>query len=487
MRGQELTMIAVLVLASVACAGSEGVGSTPPSADGGSGSLGSAGVSSTLSSGAATGTSNGGSITGSVALSGDGSSGASGAGSTGVSTGASSGRTSGTSGGTSGGASGATSTAGSGQVSSGAPSGAPAGASGASGRQVEEGGACVDPCPAPGGGISFGCEKRFLYGVNYAWKNWVADFGGVVAWGQSGVSGNQAAIKADLQDMSSHGVDVVRWWMLQQLAGEAVQFDATGTPTGTGGSLIADIQAALAIASQVGVHYNFTLFSFDDFMQDGNASGATLHGMTPIVTDDTKRAALMKVVATVAQTVESSPNKDRVVSWDVVNEPEWAINGTDPYGDPAFAANAGYQAVTFAQMETFVGDTVKTLHANSSALVTVGGAAIKWAQAWSHVGVDYNTFHMYDWVNQYYPYDKSLATYGVTGKPTVLGEFPLAGLAAVNGQPAVPLSTMLTTLMSIGYAGAMPWAVNDTCCGSWANVKADMKAFADANACVTHF
>jgi|HubBroStandDraft_1064217.scaffolds.fasta_scaffold01951_5 hypothetical protein len=479
MRGRELTMIGVLVLESVACAGSEGAGSTPSSADGGSGSVASTGVSSAISSGAATGTSGAGSIPGKVALSGDGSSGASGAGSSGGSTGASTGTTSGGSGGTSGGASGAASTAGAGGVSSGAPSGASAG-------QAEEGGACADPCPAPGAGITFGCEKRFLYGVNYAWKNWVADFGGVVAWGQAGVSGNQVAIKADLQDMSSHGVDVVRWWMLQQLAGEAVQFDATGTPTGTGGSLIADIQAALAIASQVGVHYNFTLFSFDDFVPSGNSSGATLHGMNPIVTDDTKRAALMKVVATVAQAVESSPNKDRVVSWDVVNEPEWAINGTDPYGDPAFAANAGYQAVTFAQMETFVGDTVKTLHANSSAGVTVGGAAIKWAQAWSHVGLDYYTFHMYDWVNQYYPYDKSLATYGVTG-PTVLGEFPLAGLAAVNGQAAVPLSTMLTTLMSIGYAGAMPWAVNDTCCGSWANVKADVKAFADANACVTHF
>jgi hypothetical protein len=119
--------------------------------------------------------------------------------------------------------------------------------------------------------------------------------------------------------------------------------------------------------------------------------------------------------------------------------------------------------------------------------VTVGNAAIKWAQAWSHVGLDYYTFHMYDWVNQYYPYNKSLSSYGITGKPTVMGEFPLAGLAAVNGNPAVPLGTLLGNLVTIGYAGAMPWAVNDTCCGSWATAKVAMQSFAASNQCVTHF
>jgi hypothetical protein len=349
------------------------------------------------------------------------------------------------------------------------------------------GGPCTDKCPAPNAGVTVGCEKRFLYGVNYAWKNWVADFGGVSAWGQTGVSQNQATIKTDLQDMQSHGVDVIRWWMLQKLEGDAIQFDGNGTPTTAGGTLVADIQAALSLAAQVGVHYNFTIFSFDDFAPNGTDKGATVHGMNPIITDTAKRAALMNVVKTVAQTVEASPNKDRVVSWDVINEPEWAITGSDPYGDMAFSTNTNLQPVTFAQMETFVSDTVTTLHANSSALVTVGNAAIKWAQAWSHVGLDFYTFHMYDWVNQYFPYDNSLASYGVTGKPTVMGEFPLAGLAAVNGKPAVSLDAMLGTLWSIGYAGAMPWAVDDTCCGMWSTAKTNEQSFAAMHMCETRY
>ena len=356
-----------------------------------------------------------------------------------------------------------------------------------SGGLGDDGAACADMCPAPNAGITFGCEKRFAYGVNYAWKTWVADFGGVSAWGETGVAQNQSAILSDLQTMHAQGVDVIRWWMLEQLEGDAVQFDSNGAPTGAGGTLVADIQAALALAAQVGVHYNFTIFSFDDFAPSTTDNGATLHGISSIVTDSGRVTDLMGIVKTIAQTVQSSPHRDRVVSWDVINEPEWAISDSDPYGDPAFSPNSSYQAVTFAQMQSFVAAVVTTLHASSSAPVTVGGAAIKWAQAWSHVGLDFYTFHMYDWVNQYYPYDNSLASYGVTGKPTVLGEFPLDGLAAVNGKAAVPLSTMLSTLFTAGYAGAMPWAYDDTCCGSFTTAGPAMLAFANAHPCITQF
>jgi hypothetical protein len=341
---------------------------------------------------------------------------------------------------------------------------------------------CVDSCPAPNGGVPFGCEKRFVYGVNYAWKNWAADFGGVSAWSSPGVSGNKAAVLADLQDMQSHGVDVVRWWMFEQLEGEAVTFDANGNPTGLGGTAVADIQAALDLAAQVGIHYNFTLFSFDDFDPSGDVNGATRHGMNPIVTDPNKLAQLIaNVVVPVAQTVAASPHADRVVSWDVINEPDWAISDSDPYGDPAFSPNGTLQTVTFAQMEAFVKAAVTALHQNSSALVTVGDSAIKWAHAWSHVNLDYYTFHLYDWVQQYYPYTTPPSGYGITGIPVVMGEFPLAGLTGI------PYATLVGGLWSEGYAGAMAWAVDDTCCGSWSTAKTDVAAFATSHTCETHY
>ncbi len=83
-----------------------------------------------------------------------------------------------------------------------------------------------------------------------------------------GWAGNQTTVKAALTDMQTHGVDVVRWWMFQEFNGNnGVELDTNGVPTGAaGGTLVADIQSALALAAQIGVHYNFTLFSFDNFV-----------------------------------------------------------------------------------------------------------------------------------------------------------------------------------------------------------------------------
>ncbi|MBN1609193.1 MAG: hypothetical protein JW940_21365 [Polyangiaceae bacterium] len=55
--------------------------------------------------------------------------------------------------------------------------------------------------------------------------------------------------------------------------------------------------------------------------------------LTPIVTDKTKRAALIsQVVVPIARAVQSSPQRDHMVAWDVVNEPEWAIHGGGSLG-----------------------------------------------------------------------------------------------------------------------------------------------------------
>src|SRR5579859_1210602 len=35
---------------------------------------------------------------------------------------------------------------------------------GDTGRGGQDSGPCTDSCPAPNGGVTFGCEKRFLYG-----------------------------------------------------------------------------------------------------------------------------------------------------------------------------------------------------------------------------------------------------------------------------------------------------------------------------------
>jgi hypothetical protein len=313
--------------------------------------------------------------------------------------------------------------------------------------------------------------------------------------------------------MKSHGVDVIRWWMFQEFNGTGPALDSNGIPTGlAAGTTVADIQAALAAAAQIGVHFNFTLFSFDNFTVNQYN-----HDLGKVITNTTNAANLQAFVALVAKTVEMDANKDRVVSWDVINEPEWAIGskdgnlvnmqdntGQDPYGDQAFnggSTSKTVDLVTFTQMEAFVKATATTLHANSSALVTVGSAAIKWKESWQHVGADYTTVHMYDWINQWYPYTAPVSSFGFT-TPVVMGEFPNGGLAAVpagtgvwtgtggfpNGAAAVPYGTMLSTIFGsgVGYAGAMSWAYTDQSF-PWTPAAPNVQAFASSEPCVTAF
>ena len=122
----------------------------------------------------------------------------------------------------------------------------------------------VDMCPAPNGGITVDCEKRFLFGENYAWQNWGTT--SAAARPESPETRrpskppsricNPTALTSFGGGCSRNSMAITVW---------------SSTPTGfrqgnARGTLVADVQAALSLAAQVGVHYNFTLFSFDDFV-----------------------------------------------------------------------------------------------------------------------------------------------------------------------------------------------------------------------------
>jgi len=334
---------------------------------------------------------------------------------------------------------------------------------------------CATSCDFAGG-VAVGCATRFQYGINFAWDQFAGDFGGIGAWCAPGVSRNTRA----------NGVDTIRWWVFPDFRGDGVALDAGGTPTGLGGTALADVDAALALAAEAGVHVQFCLFSFDNFKPDRMLNnGRFIRGIRSMILDDTKRAALMaNVVRPFAHAVAASPNAARAVAWDVINEPEWAISGSDAYGDVAFTPQTTVETVTHAEMETFVRDVIAALRAESDLPVTVGSAAAKWPKAWSGVDVDFFTIHIYDWVNAQWPYSASAAELGLMGKPVVVGEFP------VNGLTGVPYSQMVESWYGNGYAGALGWAVNgggSNAALSWSMGKAGVKAFADAKGCSTAY
>jgi hypothetical protein len=348
-------------------------------------------------------------------------------------------------------------------------------------------GPCVDDCPVYPG-VAWGCTTRFVYGTNWAWRHWAGDFGGISRWGQAGVAGDSAAVSDGLAQMKAAGVNVIRWWMFPRFYTESITFGADDAPSGIGGTLIADVQAALALAEQQDVFIMLTPFSFDSFTPSRIDYGIYAPGLQPIVVDASRRLHLLaNLMAPLADAVEQSPYRHRMIAWDMINEPEWAMTGASLYGGEGFSPSASLQPVTHAEMETFLNELAAVLHDHSSALVTVGSAAIKWASAWTHTDVDFYQLHYYDWVYEWYPYTTvTLASVGLTDKPVIMGEFPNQGLSAIasKGLPARTAAELIDDLWVANYAGALSWAFNDS---AFPWDPAILQPFASEHACETRF
>jgi hypothetical protein len=324
-------------------------------------------------------------------------------------------------------------------------------------------------CPSPTG-VTWQCERRFMYGLNFAWQSFGGDFGGY--GNQRGVAQNTSAINTKLTNWASNGVNVIRWWVWPDFRGNGVAFSGTN-PTGLGSTTLADLEAALTLANQHDVYLMLTLFSFDGFK-----SAAMKANMSVFATDAARRQALVtNVIRPFARAAQASPNSRRLIAWDVINEPEWAVTGAGIGGDQAFDPQDNMQLVTHAQMNTLLADVITGLRAESSALITVGAAAMKWKNAWLGLDLDFYQFHIYDWVQTGgWPYNRTPSQYGVAGKPVVMGEFPPAGLSGAN------FRTIVDYWYGNGYAGALPWQD-----GSYTINFPNLKSFADAHACETQY
>jgi hypothetical protein len=332
------------------------------------------------------------------------------------------------------------------------------------------GGNCSGDTCAFANGVTWQCRTRFMYGLNFAWQSFGGDFGGY--GNQRGVSQNTSAIDAKLQNWASNGVNVIRWWVWPDFRGNGVTFSGTN-PTGLGGTALADLEAALTLANQHDVYLMLNLFSFDGFK-----TSAERANMSVFATDAARRQALVQnVIRPFARAAQASPNSRRLIAWDLINEPEWAVSGPGVNGDQAFDPQDDMQTVTHAQMETLLRDVITGLRAESSALITVGAAAMKWKNAWLGLDLDFYQFHIYDWVHTNgWPYDRTPTQYGVNGKPVVMGEFPPTGVAGASYR------TVVDYWYGNGYAGALPWQD-----GTYMIDFSNVKSFADAHACETQY
>lgn len=341
------------------------------------------------------------------------------------------------------------------------------GAGSSSGGAAGSGATCSgsDACPMPTG-LTHACEQRFALGVNYAWHNFAADFGGIAAWGTKSVSQDPTAFDSDLQAMHAAGASAIRWWVFPDFRGDGVTFDGNGDPTGISATAAADVVKALDLAAKNDVYLVFTIFSFDDFRPDRTDSGRFIRGMAPMVASAARRTKLVdNVVRPLARAAAGSTNAVHLLGWDVINEPEWAIGavGNAPGGQD-FTPNTELTTVTLDQMKALIDESAAALKAEApDSLTTVGWAAAKWAWAFTDVtSLDFDEPHIYGWVDEYWPYTKSPSELGYGSRPTVMGEFFLRATPFSDGGDNATFSAILGSWWDNGYSGAWAWQFADS-------------------------
>lgn len=332
-----------------------------------------------------------------------------------------------------------------------------------------------DPCPQVGG-VEWRCRSRFVYGTNFAWEQFGTDFGGSQSFSGGGISGNPGKYSARLADMKAHGVNLVRWWMIPDFRGDAVRFDEDGVPIGLGESVLDDITQALELAQVHDVYLMLTIFSFDGFRPWEDRPY-----MTPIVLDKELRTALLEnVVRPIAAHVEKNDYAIRLHSWDLINEPEWAMVGTSLYGDPPYLQEDDIDSVRHEEMEQFLAEMSTVIREESSALISVG-TSMKWPQSWTGLDLDFHQLHWYPWMDPNFPLDSTPEDLGLGDKAVVLGEFPAASEYAEDSDYSY--AEIMALLQKNGWAGALGWDWGHSTSGN----KDAVLAFAEENSCATTY
>ncbi|MBC7644299.1 MAG: hypothetical protein H7123_04175 [Thermoleophilia bacterium] len=278
----------------------------------------------------------------------------------------------------------------------------------------------------PPGTINWISRDWFLSGANMPYIKWGCDFG---CRATGGVTQNRRVVDSIFTDLSEHGVKVVRWYVFAGEAWQITRDPTTGTPRALSTSpVFADMDLALEIAKQHDIYLDLVLFP------DLRSIPSTW------VSDPSQREAL---ATTLAPMFTRYRNNKNLLSWEVMSEPELAIDSavvTEP------------DAVALATRLT------SEIHARASTLASIGELAIDRIAPFTTVGVDFHAPHGFTSQTgaacaACTTVDQLAATQGADA-PVVIG--------AVNVTGSSPTSLgKLKRLRTNGYAGAFTWSVRN--------------------------
>jgi hypothetical protein len=156
---------------------------------------------------------------------------------------------------------------------------------------------------------------------------------------------------------------------------------------------------------------------------------------------------------------------DGVLAWELMNEPDWIVEEWERDLSPHVA-----RPLPFAALAAMLARFSDMAHAESDALVTLGGGRARNLWAWDDPALGLDLLQLHHYPDTRHP-ARDDDPFGVPahalgiGHAVVLGEFPGDG----PGQhppgthpPPITLRDYLEFALQAGYAGAWPWSFSGT-------------------------
>ena len=262
-------------------------------------------------------------------------------------------------------------------------------------------------------------DPTFFAGANAPWLNYGHDLG--QAWGHQGVSAEEDRIDALLRELDN--TDVVRWFLFAD--GRAL--DASTGLTALGRQ---DMQALLDLADATDTALIPVLFDYKLLDAPADVDGVQLFGRSAQVRDP--GALITELVAPWAEAFADHP---RVRAIEIINEPEWAIEGPRALVD---------DPVSVAEMQAFVAAVRDAVRPHTPAPITVGSASLDdMMSLWTEADLDELSFHHYTGA----PLTTAASDLGLS-VPVWVGEISTTTAPARD----------LADAHRLGYSGGLLWS-----------------------------
>ena len=326
----------------------------------------------------------------------------------------------------------------------------------------------------------------YWHGCNYPWSTdgttvyYGLDFGANVWGSHLGVSTRRHGVARDFESMASLGFTVVRWFVFAD-GRSGIVFDEWGLPAGLDPHFFVDLDAGLEVARDTGIKLNLVLFDhrwmftgLRDTVPDpvsGDLHEVRLpRGRARVLSSRAGREALLErviqpLVVRYGARGQRADLGDHVLAFELMNEPDFVIEEWE-----RDLSSRVRRPLPFETVAELVSQSSAIVHAESSALTTIGCARLHNLWAWDDESLGLDVLQLHTYPDTRRPerdadvYGTPAARLGVR-RGVILGEFPGNGPdehPPGASPPDTRLEEYLEFAVAGGYRGAWPWSFSGT-------------------------